>query len=614
MSNLIHDLRDALLKASAERGDKLIETIVDAILEVSGCTVCSLWSINNNNTQTGFQSTSLWVRRLKSGVSAEFNNEEDYVHDLEKCFITYVLSEMINREEKYHYCTIEECRKYYRSLSVIEKLNQHFFVTIPIPNQESTKFISVIKLSYTDEPQITDIDTFSTIIQNVISSCFFRHMLFTKQQLMEDLVKNYQEKGGKKNIGDIFHPIINAIFRKYCDYEGASFFLWDSYMNHYKLSSTTGIEKVKSKFDYQNVFYQAGVGLTGKAADRRESKIYDNLVKEEQTNPDYKQRFKEVTAHAGKTMMVIPIFRPSKQDEVIGILRFVNKRNRVDKNIVDYFNDADEEIISYASKYLALTIDYFLGEEERNDFISKLSHEFSSPANTIHISSDRLLKHGNNEVFMNRYLVSYLEDIRDLSKLQLQQADTNLHVSKIRVNTPRSQKYKPKRYLFRDIIEQGKVTVIPFARMEGVRFDNIKIDSNFPDWYLYIDKGAFITIFYNLLTNAIKYRNPHSEFSIDIKGELVEKHIIISVIDFGLGVQLEDISKIFLMGYRGENVTKYNTDGFGIGLPVVKQIIEDFDGQICVTHPSNPTIFQIRLPEKLFNDNYTKELKWNSAK
>lgn len=613
MDTLIQNLRESLLNASTEKGDQLIERAINAILEVTDCSMCSLWSINSNNTNTNFRSASLWVRKLKKGLFAQFDSDENYVHDLDRCFIKHVLSQVKYTEKHYHYCDLEECKAHYRSPKTIDELNLQFFISIPIPNQDKTKNIALIKLSYTEEPKIENLDLFSTIIRDLISSCLFRHMLFNKQQVMEDLVKNYQEKGGKKNIGDIFYPIINTILRKYCDYEGASFFIWDSYMNHYKLSSTTGIEKIKNKFDYQNVSYQAGVGLTGKAADRKKSKIYDNLIREEQINPDYKQRFKEITAHPGKTMMVIPIFRPSKQDEVIGVLRFVNKRNRVEKKIVDYFNDADEEIISYASKYLALTIDYFLGEEERNDFISKLSHEFSSPANLIHISSDRLLKN-NNFSFIKRYLTPYLEDIRDLSKLQLQQADTNLHVSKIRLNTPRSQKYKPKKYLLRDIIEQGKVTVIPFARMEGVRFDNIKIDNNFPDWELYVDKGAFVTVFYNLFTNAIKYRNPHRGFFIKINGESVGKNIIISIIDYGLGVNPRDKNKIFLMGYRGENVTEYNSDGFGIGLPVVKQIIEDFDGEICVAQTNNPTIFEIKLSEKLFNDNYIKDTTWNSVK
>jgi signal transduction histidine kinase len=90
--------------------------------------------------------------------------------------------------------------------------------------------------------------------------------------------------------------------------------------------------------------------------------------------------------------MIIPVFRPSKQKEVIGILRFVNKKNVVHKNVVDYFNDADVEMMSCAADYLALIIDYFLGEKERADFISRLSHEFRTPANSIRVSAESLIR------------------------------------------------------------------------------------------------------------------------------------------------------------------------------------------------------------------------------
>jgi signal transduction histidine kinase len=340
--------------------------------------------------------------------------------------------------------------------------------------------------------------------------------------------------------------------------------------------------------------------------------IYDDLNKEK-SNPKHKERFIEFTKNTGKTMMVIPIHRPSKENDIIGILRFVNRKNRVNSSIVDYFNDSDKDIIEYASKYLALIIDYYLGEEERNDFISKLSHEFRSPALLINISADRLIKN-TNDSFRDRYLISYLENIRDFSDLQLQQAETNLHISKIRVNTPRSQKYKPEQHTLKDIIDQGKTTVVPFARIERVRFDNIKVDENFPKWELYVDRGAFITVFFNLLNNAIKYRNPKNEFSVIITGKNLGGWLIINVSDYGLGINPDDKEKIFLMGFRGDNVTKYNSDGFGIGLPVVKQIIEDFDGKICVSNPINPTTFEIKLHEKLFNNKYTKETVWNSVK
>ena len=392
--------------------------------------------------------------------------------------------------------------------------------------------------------------------------------------------------------------------------------MWDSFTNRYNLISTTGIKGISSKSDYQKVSYQSGEGFTGHVVTEKQSIIIDD-ISVEKDNGGHIGKYPEDVKHQQeqrKTMMLVPIFRPSKRDEIVGILRFVNKKNSANTNVIDYFNDSDEEIISYASKYLALTIDYFLGEEERNDFISKLSHEFSSPANLIYVSAGRLLKYKDDPHFFKRYVTPYLENIRDFSKLQLQQADTNLHVSKIRQNTSRAQKYDPKFHLLTDIITQGKTAVIPHARIEDIRFDNIEIDKNFPNWMLYIDKGAFVTIFYNLLTNAIKYRNPNRNFSVKITGKEFNNWLIINISDYGLGIEMNDIEKIFLMGYRANNVTIYNSDGFGIGLPVVKQIVEDFGGMIYVSSPMTPTIFEIKLPEKLFNSQYTKEIIWNSEK
>ncbi|MDR1582403.1 MAG: GAF domain-containing sensor histidine kinase [Prevotellaceae bacterium] len=624
--SLINNLRAKLLNASVQKGLELLNSIVDAIQEATDCTMCSLWSINNNNTNGGFRSASLVVRKLEDRLSYySFNADEDYVHDIDLrgCFIKHVLSKTEQFQLPYHYCDISECQEH-RSKKAIEDLNLKFFISIPIYYQDALRVpIALLKLSYRDKPQIAQLDLFSTIIRDVISSCMYRYMLYKMKHIMEDLVKNYQAKGSKRNLGDIFHPILNTILRNYCAYEGASFFMWDSFMNHFKLLLTTGIvnkqlyikgEKVLiNKNDFQTIFYQAGEGFTGEAAKEKRSMICDDLDKEK-NNPIHKEKFIESTQNKGKTMMIVPILRPSKSDEVIGILRFVNKTNQKNSKVVDYFNAADKEIIEYASKYLALIIDYFLGEEERNDFISKLSHEFRTPALLINLSADRLIKNNKRSSFLLRYLPPYLENIRDFSKLQLQQAESNLHISKIRVSTPRSQKYITEEHLLKDVICQGKTTVIAFARVEGVRFDDIGIDVNFPAWKLYIDEVGFTTVFYNLLTNAIKYRNPNIGFSVTITGEEINNWLIVNVSDYGLGIEPEDKDKIFLMGFRGDNVTKHNKDGFGIGLPVVKRIIEDFDGEIRVSNFFNPTTFEIKLPKKLFNDKYTKETVWNSVK
>jgi len=610
MENLIHNLREELLKITLKKANKeLFDSLAESIIKTSKCFMYSLWTINNNSTQGErvFKSISILSRELKKGDY----KYKDFVLELEGTFI----EKTINDTKPYHICAD---RSEHKSQKCLEEYDLNYFIGIPILDFENPEtIIAVLNLSYTKDPEIIDLKSFSSIIRDVISSCMYRHKLHNMKHLMEELVRNYQNFGSKKNIGDIFFPVLKEILPKYigAGYEGTSFFMWNSYRNYYELLSTTGIKEKQlifgkeveipvEKNDYYRVFYHSDNGFTGRAAKEKKSKIYDDLTKEN-NNPVRNGKFFEVTN--GKTMMVVPVFRPSTQDEVIGILRFVNKKNRGSNKEIDYFNDGDKEIIEFAAQYLSLIIDYFLCEEERNSFVSKLSHEFKDPARFIRDSADRLLK-GKGNFF------SYLRDIRDISQLQLQQAEMNLYVFKSRIKKPRAEKYKPEPLLLKNIINRGKDIIKPFARIERVTFDNIKIDVNFPDWELFVDKDAFTTVFFNLLTNAIKFHRYKSDIIVNITGIEVGNCLIVNVSDYGLGISETDSEKIFSMGFRGDNVIKYNTDGFGIGLPVVKQIIEDFDGEICVSNFHCPTTFEIKLHKKLTNDNYTKEPVWNSVK
>lgn len=608
---LIHNLRAELLKTSKKTGQSLFDSLVKVILETTDCSMCSLWGINDNNTNEGFQSASLIARNLKNGLNYKFNNEEDYVHSLSECFIIEVLNVTSKTKKPYYLCPKTACLNH-KSPGCIDTLGLNFFIGIPIPYyDDNSKAMAMLKLSYTDDPHIEpeQLELLANIIRDFISSSLHRHLLLQKQQIMDDLIQIYKKNGQKKNIADIFKPIIEIMYTKYCICDGASFFIWDSYTNRYNLLATKGLEGVDPK-DYSDVFYQSGEGLTGKVAEIKQARIYDNL-KEVKKNKEHKEKWRENTTQPGKTMMVIPLFRPSNGKDVIGILRLINKTNRKNNDIVDYFNDVDVDLISYASNYIALFIDYFLGEEAQSDFISKLSHEFYTPAHSIHKTAHRLFTHINDETFKKAYLGPYLNNIIYYAEFQKWQATTNLYLSKIRRKIPLIKRYTITRCPLKEIIKKSLTIVIPIARNEKVSFDNITIDAHFPNSSLYIDETAFVAIFYNLLTNAIKYHDPEITFRTSVSGYETDDFLSIYVTDYGLGILEEDRQKIFQVGYRGENVTQHNNNGFGVGLPVVKQIINDFGGEIKVLNLKDPTKIEIKLPKYLFTNNYIKTERWN---
>ena len=601
---MIYQLCKTLLSAMECNGDSLIEETVIAIRSALSCDMCTLWSINHNNTNEKygeFMSASLLSRSLTAELAYPNSNkkDEDYVHGLQHCFIKQVLDEVQKKGSAYLECTIGECRLHL-SYEILKAMGLTYFICIPITR--SGQVVAFMKLAYIENPRIENIDSAASIINNAVASSLSRHLQYQKQQIINDLIQNYNRKNSIE-LKKILYPVIFEIFRKYFDYEGASVFIWDSYENHYNLIITTGLKDVVG---IKDIYYNEGEGLTGKVAAEKHERIYDDLLKLEQSNdPEYLHKYKEDTNQHGKTMLVLPIFRPSNSENVFGIIRFTNKINKQSKkdgkNVIDFFNDMDVELIENALHYLALNIDNYLAEEERKDFISKLSHESKTPANAIKVTADRIQKKILDDRFMRLQFPHYLQSIIDYADLQMMQASTNLYISKSNRKKSKVGTYDVQSYSIVEIIKSSINIVRPFAREHEVMFSNIIIEEEFPNIFLRVDKGAFQIVFYNLLTNAIKYVRRDTEFRVAISAYQTSEFLIIHVADDGIGIQDKEKNRIFLLGVRSDKAKKTNSEGYGIGLHVVKQILTDFDCVIRVLNNENPTIFEIKIPRKLYS-------------
>lgn len=599
---MVNCLRESLLNAIERNGDSLISEVVKAIQTSLECDMCTLWSINHNNTDNDigeFDSASLLERCLKEGFYLDHHNK-DYVHPLSNSFIKYVIDNTTHSNITHYLCSLNdaECKKH-MSYDTLRVMGFRHFVSIPIrDNLKKKEVVAFIKLAYKDSiPFSTDnLNTIADVINQVVMSALSRYQIYQQQQVLIDLIKNYSRN--KSTLKDVFYPIIHNIFKKYFDYEGASVFIWDSFDNRYNLLSTTGLEP------YNGIaFYENGEGLTGMAASEKKAKIYDDLKYLEETGDiRYLHKYREHTDNHGKTMLAVPILRPSNPEEVLGIIRFTNKLNRQSKKeggaVLDYFNDTDVDLINNASHYLALNIENYLADEERKDFISKMSHEFKTPASAIKITADRALRKSNDAQFMQSHFKHYMESIIDYSNLQIMQVTTNLFLTK--TNTGKKSRYVIGNYAIRDIIQESIDIIRPIARLHGTQFANIHIDPDFPNITLKVDKNALKMVFYNLLSNSIKYVCQDKDFCVMFRGLDTPKGLRIYVSDEGIGIDATDKDKIFLLGVRSKNARIINAEGYGIGLHVVKLILSQFDGKIRVSNNRNPTTFEIELPRKLY--------------
>jgi two-component system sensor histidine kinase CiaH len=110
------------------------------------------------------------------------------------------------------------------------------------------------------------------------------------------------------------------------------------------------------------------------------------------------------------------------------------------------------------------------------------------------------------------------------------------------------------------------------------------------------DQDNLIELFVILLDNAIKYTHPKT--GIEIKTQLENKWVVVSVIDQGIGIAPEHLPRIFDRFYRADNSrTKNNVDGYGLGLPIARQIVERHHGSIEVrSEVDRGTTVTVKLP------------------
>ena len=108
----------------------------------------------------------------------------------------------------------------------------------------------------------------------------------------------------------------------------------------------------------------------------------------------------------------------------------------------------------------------------------------------------------------------------------------------------------------------------------------------------------FQNVIFNLMDNAVKYRNPEKPLDIYMKTWNANGRLYLSIKDTGIGIKKENLKKVFEKFYRVHTGNRHDAKGFGLGLAYVKKIIELHKGEIHVeSEYGNGTVFTISLPE-----------------
>ncbi|NLM43383.1 MAG: HAMP domain-containing histidine kinase [Clostridiales bacterium] len=145
------------------------------------------------------------------------------------------------------------------------------------------------------------------------------------------------------------------------------------------------------------------------------------------------------------------------------------------------------------------------------------------------------------------------------------------------------------------IVEDITMSIVKFAHMKNL---NITFDTDIEEKIMAIDPDAIERIMLNLISNAIKFTKEGGSIYINIydKGD----RIIVSVKDTGVGIPESSLKSIFERFYQIDNTLSKNMEGSGIGLSLVKALVESHGGTISVESELNKgTEFIIELPVSL---------------
>ena len=294
---------------------------------------------------------------------------------------------------------------------------------------------------------------------------------------------------------------------------------------------------------------------------------------------DHDSRPREV--ENGTTMMLVPIKSPTDSSKAIGILRFVDKKHsEAPDDTIDYFNNADEDLLQHARQSLALIVKSFLEGKEHVRQFARISHEVRAPSIAIlsHLTPiARIVMHSDIDCELEKTsrlsrerLIEYFEVIESSASLLQYQSESSLLYSYLLKADRRSPldkiylRYSEKVSIM-NLINESRTIVIPIAKATGVRFANIKLYVNHcnkcdrwrpecGDTELYLDKKAFLMVFYNILVNAIKYHRPgyKDRFWADVTFERLagdkDKGARYSIIFQDNGIGIDDEQKVNILG------------------------------------------------------------------
>jgi len=213
-----------------------------------------------------------------------------------------------------------------------------------------------------------------------------------------------------------------------------------------------------------------------------------------------------------------------------------------------------------------------------------LTHNLQTPLTVL--KSELSLLHKENKIQMSDAFSTFEKSLDNVSNF----ITRLLHLSHKQLHTSKQMRKLNLSNHLEEISEYLKTIV--------ENDDIIYISSIEKGMYIIGDSMEIEELITNLISNAIKYRNPKNQPNrIELNAYIKKEQIIVKVIDNGIGIKSGNIRSVFKRFYRAE---KEQVSGNGLGLAICKRIVERHHGEIAVTSIlGQGSTFSISFPHKM---------------
>lgn len=247
--------------------------------------------------------------------------------------------------------------------------------------------------------------------------------------------------------------------------------------------------------------------------------------------------------------------------------------------------DTYSELTELAEAFNSMADNLAVTEQSRSNFVANVSHELKTPMTIISGFVDGMLDGTIPEEDKNKYLKIVSDEVKRLSRLVV----AMLNMSKIEAGklSPALSDVNLAELICRTVIGFEKVVSDRDIRVLGLdSFEQVNVSAD----------GTLITqVIYNLFDNAVKFTPDGGTIILSLGSD--KKNAVIKIRNSGKGISAEEQTLVFDRFYKVDKSRGLDSKSFGMGLYIVKSIIELHHGTISInSEPNEYTEFIIKLP------------------